>query len=303
MKTVRKIAILMIVLALLLCGCQKTPSDVTPPDVTPSDVAIGTIKTADFSIDYCEFGSGDRTLVILPGLSIQNVLGSADAIAEAYQLLTDEFTVYVFERRQDLPSPYTVSDMAEDTAVAFRALGLEKISIMGASYGGMAALEIALHHPDLVENVILASTSANLTEEEYQTVANWVQLAKAGNAEDLYLAFGEAVYPEEVYEQSRDLLINAAKTVTEEDLKKFIILAEGMKGFNISNELDQIKCPVLAIGDRQDKVLGPEATENIALYMKQHSSFELYMYDGYGHAVYDLAPDFKERMLNFLTQH
>ena len=34
--------------------------------------------------------------------------------------------------------------------------------------------------------------------------------------------------------------------------------------------------------------------------MKDHPGFEIYMYDGYGHAAYDMAPDYKERILEFL---
>ena len=60
------------------------------------------------------------------------------------------------------------------------------------------------------------------------------RLAEKGDATELYLAFGEALYPKEVFEQSRQLMTEAAKTVTAEDLKRFVILAEGIKGFDAS---------------------------------------------------------------------
>ena len=97
-------------------------------------------------------------------------------------------------------------------------------------------------------------------------------------------------------------MIDAAKAVTKEDLERFITLAEGIKGFDVTDDLNLIKCPVFVIGDRQDRVFGAAATENIARYMKKRPDFQFYMYDGYGHAVYDTAPDFKERILNFLRQ-
>ena len=56
---------------------------------------------------------------------------------------------------------------------------------------------------------------------------------------------------------------------------------------------------MLVIGSNDDNVLGGEASVKIYDKLKDHPGCELYMYDGYGHAVYDLAPDYRERMLNF----
>ena len=96
--------------------------------------------------------------------------------------------------------------------------------------------------------------------QQYETMDAWGRLAEGGSAEGLYLAFGEALYPEEMFEEYRELLIETAKTVTAEELERFIILSEGMQGFDVSNELDQISCPVLLIGSLDDGVLGADAT-------------------------------------------
>ena len=42
---------------------------------------------------------------------------------------------------------------------------------------------------------------------------------------------------QEVFEQSRQLLIDAVRTVTEEELSRFIILAEGMEGYDIKDRM------------------------------------------------------------------
>ena len=143
-------------------------------------------------MDYFRFGRGEKTLVILPGLSVQSVMGSADAVADAYRALTDDFTVYLFDRRRDLPPSYTVQEMARDTTAAMEALGLADIYLLGVSQGGMMAMEIAAENPELVRGLALGSTSACVTEEPYETIGEWVQLARAGNAADLYQAFGAA---------------------------------------------------------------------------------------------------------------
>ena len=75
-----------------------------------------------------------------------------------------------------------------------------------------------------------------------------------------------------------------------------------MAGFDMTDRLVQIRCPVLVIGSADDAVLGREASEKIAAAFGERPDCGLYMYSGYGHAVYDLAPDYKERILRFCLQ-
>lgn len=266
---------------------------------TTVSIRIESVKTDSFSMDYFRFGSGGKTLVILPGLSVQSVMGAADAVAEAYRSLEERYTIYVFDRRRDMPSPYTIRDMARDTAEAFRALGLKEVCLFGASQGGMIALVMAVEYPELVGKMVLGSSSAHVREEQYRVLEEWVRLAKAGDREGLYLSFGREIYPPEVFEQYKETLIAAAAGVTEEDLKRFILCAEGTKGFNIVEELDRIRCPVLAVGVYEDSVLDSDATMEIAERLDCRPDFRLYLYTGYGHAAFDTAPDYRQRILRF----
>ena len=304
MNTGRKqIAFLLIISALLLAACGKAETP-APEEPAKTDAAVvDTVRTDDFEMDYCRFGTGEKALVILPGLSVQSVMGSADAIARQYAQFTDDYTVYVFDRRKEVPQSYSIQEMAKDTDEAIRTLGLKKVSVFGASQGGMIAMCLAIQDPELIEQLLLASSSCSVGDKEFETIAQWIGFAERNDAEGLYLAFGEAVYPEAVFEQSRDLLIDAAKTVTEEELKKFIIIAEAIRGFDITDEMKEIKCPVLIIGDQDDRVLGGEAALMIKDHVSESSDSELFMYEGYGHAVYDMAPDFGNRMLEFLKKH
>ncbi len=265
-------------------------------------IQIETVKTDAFSMDYFRFGQGEKSMVILPGLSVQSVMGFADMVADAYKVLAEDYTVYLLDRRKEMPDAYTVHDMAKDTAEAIRALGIKKVNLFGASQGGMIAMVMAMQQPDLVEKLVLGSTSACIDESQFQTVEKWIDLAKEGKKEELYLSFGEAVYPKAVYEQSKELMIEAAKTVTDEDLKRFIIQAEGMRGFDVKDNLDKIACPVLVIGDMDDQVLSAYASLQIAENLPNQEGVVLYMYNSYGHSAYDFAPDYKERLLNFFTQ-
>ena len=265
-------------------------------------IKIESIQTDTCSMRFFRFGKGERPLVILPGLSIQSVMDSADTISAAFQLWEDTFTIFVFDRRTDLPSVYSVQDIAHDTASVFQALGLKNVCLFGASQGGMIALVIAIEYPDLVRKMVLGSTSAHVQTSQFRVIDSWIDLAKRGDKEGLYLEYGKEIYPSAVFSQYRETLIEASADVTDNDLERFIILADGMRDFNVSNELHRIKCPVLAIGAFDDDVLDSDATMEIAEKLDFRDDFMLYMYNGFGHAVFDTAPDYRERVKNFFMQ-
>ena len=263
-------------------------------------IKIETVKTDAFSMEYFKFGSGKEIFVILPGLSVQSVMKSADAVADAYKILAQRYTVYVFDRRKELPDEYSVYDMAADTVQALGELDIKKANIFGASQGGMIASVIAAKHPELVEKLILGSTSAKVTDPQFNTIEEWIRLAKENKAEDLYISFGKALYPKEIFKQLRGALADAAKTVTGEELTRFTVSARALKGFDVTADLKKISCPTLIIGSDDDALLGADASEYIAEHLDKSSDHKLYIYHGCGHAAYDTAPDYKERILSFL---
>ena len=67
-----------------------------------------TVKTYSFSMDFFKFGRGRKTLVILPGLSVQSVMLSADAIEKAYCSLENDFTIYVFDLKRKSRTAFSV---------------------------------------------------------------------------------------------------------------------------------------------------------------------------------------------------
>ena len=257
------------------------------------------VKINGFEMEYITFGSGDKTFVIIPGLTIQSLIGAKDSIEDAYKLLSDEFTTYVFERRKVVPENYSIYDMADDTAAVMKELDLKDAYFFGASQGGMIAQVMAIRYPELVKKLVLGSTSSHIHPEQRAVLDKWLELAVKGDKQALYQEFGKEIYPPDVYEQYRGYFAEAAATVTDEDLHKFIILAGSIRDFNITDELKKISCPVLALGVYEDPVLDSDATMEIAENLDNRPDFNLYMYKGYGHAAFDTAPDYKQRILDF----
>lgn len=263
---------------------------------------VSKVTTASFEMGYLRFGSGARTLVILPGLSVQRVLPAAEQIRKQYSIFSTDFTVYLFDRRDSLPPVYSPYAIADDTAEAMRTLGLRDACVFGASQGGMAAMALAASYPALVQRLALGSAAARTDAHSEAVLRTWIALARQKDAAALFLTFGETVLPPTLFQANRDALSAAAQSVTEGDLARFITLAESLIGFNILDKLADILCPVLAVGDTDDRIFSADASREIVRRVGNQTDSEWYMYHGFGHAAYDAAPDYVHRLYAFFTQ-
>ena len=259
-------------------------------------VEIKTAVCGDIEMKYCTFGGGEKDFIILPGLSILSVMLSADAIAEAYASFGEKYKIWVFDRRENVPEKYSVADMAKDTALIMKELGISDAYIFGASQGGMMAQVIAIEYPELVNRLMLASSVSRVGSFESDYVwNNWMKLAESRKIHELNLDFCEKIYTPELFEQFKDAIVGMENAITEENIKKFLILAKGTEYFDVYDRLELIQCPVLILGSKKDAVLQVKNMEETA----EALGCEIYLYDEYSHAVYDEAPDFKERLLEF----
>lgn len=57
------------------------------------------------------------------------------------------------------PGPYSMAQYADDAAGVLDALGWARVAVMGISFGGMVAQELAIRHPGRIERLVLCCTS------------------------------------------------------------------------------------------------------------------------------------------------
>ena len=250
----------------------------------------------ELSMDYIKFGKGDRYFVVLPGISVHSVMGLEAGLAEAFKEFAEKYTVYVFDRVRVMPDDYSVRQMAADTAEAMKALGIKDANIFGASQGGMIAQYIAIDHPELVRKMVLGSTLASGNSGFEHVVDEWIRLAEEKDEEGLLGSFADNVCSEDTLAKYRDVMISANLGITDEEYRRFIIQSKAAKDFDSLAELEKIKCKVLVMGSKGDKVVGVKGSEDIANAL----GCEIYLYDeSFGHSVYDEAPDYRHRCLEF----
>ena len=256
---------------------------------------VRTVHTARMDMDYVIFGEGRKSLVILPGISVKPITLSAAVLRDGFQRFTEEYTVYIFDRRTGLADGCTVESMTDDTADAMTALGISGAYVFGASQGGMMALCIAADHPKLVGKAVIASSSPANNARSEAVFSSWAAAVRKKDAEKLDRLFLKDVYSP----ATAALLAGLPKTdedrAGEEELRRFGILLDACRDFDVTGRLHKIRCPLLAVGSEKDAVFGAEGTRLIA----EKTGGECFLYEGFSHAVYDEAPDFRDRMKKF----
>ena len=111
---------------------------------------------------YYEIAGAGQPLLLIRGLG-----STCEGFRPQIVGLAKHFKVIAFDNRcvgrTDQPqNPFTIADMADDTAALLQALGIEAAYVFGVSLGGMIAQELALRHPHSVLKLALGCTHAGL---------------------------------------------------------------------------------------------------------------------------------------------
>lgn len=253
------------------------------------------IKLNDTYMNVITFGKGDKNLVVIAGVSLTGFEGMSEAMERALSVFADDFTVYVFDRKKVLTKGSTIDEMAEDIHTCLTELGVEKTSIYGASQGGMIGQTMAIKYPEMVENLVVCSTICR-AKDNCKVADLWIDVAKEHDVEKVNTLFLEYVYSDAFIESIKDRIPELIKNGTASDCDRLEVELEAIKTFDIFDSLDMIKCPVLVICDKNDKVFDYKNSVEIA----DKLNCDICIYDKYSHAVYDEAPDIKERIVDFI---
>ena len=256
------------------------------------------LRIRDVEIDCIRFGSGKRPLIMIQGLNTRGIKGSAVPLAYMYRIFSKEYTVYLFDRSPDLREGVTVGDMAADIALAMDSLGLKDADVFGCSQGGMIAQNLAIDRPDLVRRLALAVTLSRSNPTVRETVEGWIEMTERGDMRALVRDMAEKMYSDAYMKRYRPLLPLLTLMQRPKDVPRFIALARACLTSDTYAQLDEITCPVLVLGGGRDRVVGAEASREIA----ERLGCELFIYDDLGHAAYEEARDFNERIYAFFTR-
>ncbi|MEO8400524.1 MAG: alpha/beta fold hydrolase [Gammaproteobacteria bacterium] len=210
-------------------------------------------------------------------------------------------------------SDYTLENNIEDIEELRKHLGLEKICILGTSYGGMVAQGYAIRYPKHVAKLILVATSPS---HRFSTDAKRI-LHERGTTKQIEMCeylwagnFKNSKHVNDFFKHLESLYSTTAKKNRKMNFSKsntiwsFEALNEGFGGFlrkfDFIPTLKKISCPTLILAGQEDWICPPSQSKIIAQHIR-HS--ELKIFKNCGHAIsVDAHDKYIKATKNFLRK-
>jgi pimeloyl-ACP methyl ester carboxylesterase len=200
--------------------------------------------------------------------------------------------------------PYATADQADDAAAVLEALGIPKASIVGISMGGFIALELTLRHPELVEKLVLTSTSAGGPTHvapgpemlallmQDRTGVEVGELSRRSYSQLMAPGFAES-HPEDMERVAENARYRP------QPREAYMRQLQAAMTHNASDRLEQIRVPTLVVHGDVDPLIRVENGRYLAEHI--HGA-QLICYTNTGHiSIVERADDYNRDVLAFLA--
>ncbi len=191
-------------------------------------------------------------------------------------------------------SDYTLENNVEDVEALRKHLGLDKICILGGSYGGIVAQSYAIRYPKRVQKLILVCTapSKDTIEEAKEALKKQGTPQQIKMAEHLWSGtFKNPKHLGQFFEAMADMYSIKARTAkkkvfqTSHTLWSHEAFNQGfhfMKTFNLISRLKKITSPTLVLAGQDDWICSVNQSRIIAKHIK-HAKLKIFK--NCGHAI------------------
>ena len=250
------------------------------------DLKYGEFQSNGINFVYELEGTGRDVVIVLPG---------AAGLPHEYlhPLMTSlgpyMRTVY-FDRRADMQSSHSIFEaaspleLADDIDALRKTLGLNRVTLLGHSFGGTIALTYALRYPEHVKRLILVGTSA-VIESQAEVEKRLAKMMTTTEAAVFYSGEGgtgrlspcervrnryRALFPH-YYHKVPDsgFLDRGVYSIYFDALARKHVLANDASGFDLRKQLGKITVPTLIFVGRFDDVTPVVHASELASHIPQ----------------------------------
>lgn len=156
---------------------------------------------------------------------------------------------------------WSMVDFARDVGRLLRGLGVERAHVVGISFGGMVAQQLALDFPLAVASLTLVGTACRIPGGSAAAGATALQAIESSPMrevarERITNAFSDDVDPE--------MLAFFIERVAANDKQDYLRTARAAMGFSVRERLGEIAAPTLVVVGEKDRVLPPVFSSEIA---------------------------------------
>lgn len=242
-------------------------------------------------------------LLLIPGLGFGRWLWERQI-----PFFSKEFTVVAIDNRgvgeSGAPKgPYSIQQMASDVRALLKALKIEKAHLLGVSLGGFIAQVLALDYPQLIQRLILVSTTAGGGASQFASLETIQALTKAQQEEDPFKRIKE-VLQLTVGPNYKGDLGELVKTYIDRQPPFHAYQAQSQAGTaywtkeHRAHDIHKIKAKTLVLTGDEDRIVPPE---NSHLLVDRIPMSRLKVFPGAGHLLMlEVQEAFNEEIMGFL---
>ena len=159
-------------------------------------------------------------------------------------------------------APCSLKDLAADVLGVLDELGIQRARIAGVSLGGMTAMHLAAYHPERVDRIALACTSAWLPPAQ-----GWRDRAADVRAQGMAAVAGvprRTWITSELAGRDPDLLARLEAMLAGTDPESYAQCCEAIAEMDLRPDLPRIAAPTLLLAGADDPATPPSHAEDIA---------------------------------------
>jgi 3-oxoadipate enol-lactonase len=201
------------------------------------------------------------------------------------------------------PGPYSMAQYGDDAAGLLDAVGWGDCLVLGVSFGGMVAQELALRHPERVRRLVLACTSAGGAGGTSFPLQELVGVPpEEGLARRLQLldtrwdAAWQEANPDTVKMMGEGFQLSQEAGQAADGPNGLLLQLEARSHHDTADRLGAIRCPTLVCAGRFDGIAPPENSEFL---VQAIPGARLELFDG-GHIFFMQDPAAFPAILAFL---
>ena len=254
---------------------------------------------------YYEIHGDGEPLVILNGIMMST--GSWNSFIDVFSKKNKLVLLDFVDQGQSdkMEEQYSQDLHVEMLNELLERLNLEKIHLVGISYGGEIAQRFVLAHQSKVKTLVLANTTSYTSHILKDIGENWIQAAKTHDGVAFFKATMPYVYSGEFYEENIQWLKEREKsfanTLKPEWYEGFIRLVKSAENLNITEEINKIKVPTMIIGAEYDTTTPLRYQQEIH---KMIPNSKLVSINGSGHAtMYEKPYEFASLIIGFIESY
>jgi pimeloyl-ACP methyl ester carboxylesterase len=201
------------------------------------------------------------------------------------------------------PGPYTMAEYAADAAALLDHVGWDRCAVVGVSFGGMVAQELAVTWPQRITRLALVCTSAGGAGGASYPLHELAELPPTEQAATALQLIDTRFTPAWLAEHPADRSIvdarsqRAAVAKSADQRRGELEQLGARRGHDVWDRLPAISCPTLVAGGRYDGIAPPANSEAIAARIP---GAELRLYEG-GHLFFLQDPAAFPDIVEFLA--